>query len=124
MNKYRNVAIIIDGRRFHSKAEGQRYKELKLLQAGTIIRDLECQPTFELQPKFMNNRGVKRRAITYTADFMYDERLVHEDDTFTWVTVVEDVKSAVTAKNQAYIIKRNLFEFKYMDKYSFREEIR
>jgi len=111
--KYRNTRIAVDGVMFDSKAEAQRYQELKLLVAAKKIFNLELQPKFELVPKTK-----KRRAVTYTADFMYKELQV--DDI---CMVVEDVKSPVTAKNQAYIIKRNLFEYRNPD-IEFREIVR
>lgn len=37
MNKYRNKKVIVDEKEFDSKREGNRYKELKLLErAGEI----------------------------------------------------------------------------------------
>jgi len=68
MNKYRNIKTTVDGIRFDSKREAERYSELKLLERAGIITDLKLQPKFELIPKHNGNR-----ALTYIADFSYTE---------------------------------------------------
>lgn len=103
MNKYRNKKTIIDGIKFDSIAEGRRYKELKLLEKGKYITDLELQPKFELQAKFTNAKGEHVRAITYKADFSYIEN---------GKIIVEDVKGVITKE---FAIKKKLFEYKYKD---------
>jgi hypothetical protein len=113
-NKYGNKKVEIDGYKFDSQAEARRYQELKLLEKAGEITNLELQPKFELVPKTL-----KRRAVTYTADFAYwgldDKDPVH-------TCVVEDVKSPATAKDKTYIVKRNLFEYQNPD-IEFREVI-
>ena len=71
--KYRNIKIEVDGIKFDSKAEYTRFKELELFQRVGNISNLERQVKFELQPSFVDNQGVKQRAITYVADFVYKE---------------------------------------------------
>jgi len=112
MNKYRNKRITIDGIKFDSIAEGRRYKELKLLQQGNYITDLKLQPKFELQPKYINNKGEKVRAITYKADFSYLERIESPFETKDVIEclVVEDVKGVITKE---FAIKKKIFEYKY-----------
>jgi len=111
-SKYGNKKTVVDGFAFDSKAEATRYQELKLLQKAGEIFNLELQPKYTLVPKTK-----KRRAVTYTADFRYMEYVppkIHyrDDEDATPVRiVVEDVKSPATAKNKAYIVKRNLFEY-------------
>ena len=100
--KYKSKAVVIDGHRFPSKLEANRYLELKLLQRAGKIQDLELQPTFELQPGFRKN-GVTYRAITYKADFRY---------TMNGKTVIEDTKGY---KTEVYALKKKLFEFRYPD---------
>lgn len=73
MNKYRNVKTIVDGIRFDSKAEAERYIVLKMARNNGDITDLKLQPKFELQPKYINNKGEKIKAIVYKADFCYIE---------------------------------------------------
>ena len=98
--KYRNQKVVIDGITFDSKREAGRYQELKALASRNLIEDLRHQVPFELAPgvKF-SDESRKKPALRYVADFAYklDGRLV-----------VEDVKSAITAKAAAYRIKRHL----------------
>lgn len=71
MNKYRNIKTIVNGIKFDSKAEAERYIVLRTAQNNGEITDLKLQPQFELQPKYINNKGKTVRAITYKADFSY-----------------------------------------------------
>ncbi len=118
--KYRNIKIEVDGIKFDSKAEYKRYTELKLFERVKNISDLELQVKFELQPSFVDNQGVKQRAITYVADFVYKENNK---------IIVEDLKSVATAKDSTYKIKKKmlLWLFKrdedYID-YEFKEIIK
>ena len=107
-NKYGNIKTTVDNYTFASKAEGERYWELKQLQKTKKITDLQLQPKFELQPKFVDAKGNKHQSITYVADFQY-----LEDGQY----VVEDVKGMETA---VYKLKKKLFLFKY-DTFDFRE---
>lgn len=102
MNKYRNIKTVIDGIRFDSKREAERYSELKLMEKANMISGLQLQPVFELQAKFKHN-GKTERAITYIADFQYVQN---------GKTVVEDVKGM---KTDVFNIKRKLFLYKYPD---------
>lgn len=98
--KYRNQRVVIDGITFDSKREAGRYQELRALASRNLIEDLRHQVPFELAPgvKF-SDESRKKPALRYVADFAYklDGRLI-----------VEDVKSAITAKAAAYRIKRHL----------------
>lgn len=104
MNKYRNKKIVIDGIEFHSKKEGNRYKELKLLEKAGLIRELELQPAFLLIPTFKKN-GKTYRKTTYIADFKYFDI---EQDKY----IVEDTKGFRT---ELYKLKKKLFEYQYKD---------
>lgn len=97
--KYRNTKIEVDGIKFDSKAEYKRYTELKLFERVKNISDLQLQVKFELQPSFTDGQGVKQRAITYVADFVYKEG----DN-----VIVEDLKSVITAKDSTYKIKKKM----------------
>lgn len=101
--KYRNKKITIDGITFDSIKESKRYNDLKMLQRANIIKELELQKVFELQPKFINNNGQHIRAITYIADFFYydNEKKMY---------IVEDTKGYRT---EVYKIKKKLFEYVY-----------
>lgn len=93
MNKYHNVIVNYDGHRFMSKAEGKRYLELKALERGGIISNLELQPRY---PIVVN--GLK--ICTYVADFRYVDVAKGE-------TVIEDVKGVLTA---VYRLKKKLLQ--------------
>lgn len=98
--KYNNTKVVIDGIKFDSKREAQRYKELILLEKAGKIADLILQPKFELIPKYtINGRNVRK--MEYIADFQYTEN---------GKTIVEDAKGF---KTKEYLIKKKLFEFKY-----------
>ena len=102
MNKYHNKKIIVDGYKFDSIKEANYYNQLKLLQRAGLIRDLELQRTFILQPSFkLNNKT--RRNITYKADFTY---FSNEDNKIH----VIDIKGF---KTDVYNIKKKMFEYKY-----------
>ena len=102
MNKYRNQETVIDGIKFQSKKEANRYCELKLLEKAKEIEELKLQPKFILQEGFKKD-GVTYRAITYVADFSY----IHKGK-----MIVQDVKGVET---EVFKLKRKLFEYKYPD---------
>ncbi len=101
--KYKNKKTTINGITFDSLKEARRYQELKLLERAGVIKDLELQKEFELQPSYKKN-GRTVRKISYIADFCYYENGKY---------VVEDVKSEVTSKDKTYRLKRKIFEYKY-----------
>lgn len=100
MNKYHNTKIIIDGIKFDSKKEGNRYKELKLLEKLGIIDNLRLQVPFELQPSFKyKNKTI--RAITYVADFVYFDNEKNK-------MIIEDTKGM---KTEVYKLKRKMMMY-------------
>ena len=101
--KYFNKKTVVDGIEFDSKKESIRYKELKLLERSGLIKNLQLQVKFELQPSFKKN-GKTYRAITYIADFVYTEKKGQK--------VIEDSKGYET---EVFKIKRKMFEYKYPD---------
>lgn len=98
-NKYRNKNTIIDGISFASIKEANRYAELKILLKAGEIRNLKLQHEFLLQGAFTDTNGERTRSIKYIADFTY-----WQDNTF----VIEDVKSAITAKDKTYRMKKKM----------------
>lgn len=90
--KYRNKKVVIDGRKFDSKAEGARYVALKRQQEAGLIFNLQCQVPFVLEIG-----GVL--ICKYIADFVYLNEHASR--------VVEDVKGVRT---DAYIIKSKLMK--------------
>ena len=101
MDKYQNKKTEIRGIKFDSRREAARYVELLAMQRAGEIYGLDCQPVFELIPAKTAPSGRKERGVTYRADFAYYRASDGQ-------RVVEDVKSPVTAKLPAYIIKRKL----------------
>lgn len=75
---------------FHSRREGVRWSELKLLERAGEIRQLRCQVPFHLS---VNGQLVCK----YVADFVY----IDEDGQ----EVVEDVKGVAT---EVYRLKKKL----------------
>ena len=101
-SKYHSKKIIIDGIKFDSIREGKRYEELKILEKAGLIKDIELQKEFILQPSFKKN-GKTYRSIKYIADFYYYDNHLKK-------YVVEDTKGYRT---EVYKLKKKLFEFKY-----------
>ena len=100
MNKFNAQQITIDGIKFHSKKEGNRYEELKLLQRAGAITDLQRQVKFEIVPKCRQLDGSMSMAKYYIADFTYKER---------GMFIVEDVKGYKKgAAGELYELKRAL----------------
>lgn len=120
-NKLGNRSVTIDGIKFQSIREGNRYCELKLLQRAGKISNLELQKRYKLIPahyevvetgelyKVGPKKGQPKtkkvcveQAVDYIADFVYEEN---------GKTVVEDSKgfrdpsSATYAK---FVLKRKL----------------
>lgn len=94
--KYYNTPVDYDGHHFDSKAECDRYIELKLMQDMGVISGLELQKTFVLQPKGRYPSGKAYSAITYIADFVY---FIGDE------AVVEDVKGFRTRE---YMMKKKM----------------
>ena len=101
-SKYHNKKETIDGITFDSKKEAKRYQQLKLLEQAGLIKNLELQKEFPLQPSFKKN-GKTYRKISYIADFFYYDNKLKQ-------FVVEDTKGFRT---DVYKIKKKMFEYKY-----------
>lgn len=102
MSKYKNKITYIDGIKFDSKKEANRYNELKLLEKAGEIKELTLQPSFELIPTVRKNGRTYCRT-QYIADFMYLD--VKEDK-----YIVEDVKGF---KTDVFKLKEKLFNYIY-----------
>lgn len=77
----------IDGIKFRSKREANRYAELKLMERAGLIQNIVLQPSWELGicPSPKTGKPSRRR---YTADFQYE--------TADGQTVIEEVKGLWT----------------------------
>ena len=93
--KYCNKKVVIDYLKFDSVKEGNRYKELKLLEEQKLVFILGMQVPFILPGD-----------IKYLADFVYIDYTSQR-------IVVEDVKSVATRKNRTYINKKKQMKALY-----------
>lgn len=105
--KYHNKKTFIDGIKFDSKLEAERYAQLKILERAGVIRDLELQPEYELIPSFKKDGKTWRKSV-YKADFRY---ILAEDDSY----IIEDVKGSTSVITDVFRLKQKLFEYKYPD---------
>ncbi len=113
--RYGNVKKpVIDGHRFDSKYESERYLELKLLEKAGKIRDLELQPSFDIciggvQILMRSKRYPNGRKLRYVADFRYSivvAFLAYEKP----LGVIEDCKMQSGHSQPEYKIKRALMQ--------------
>ncbi len=85
-SKYGAKPVVVDGIRFHSTKEANRYLDLRLLVKAGQARDLQLQPSYELQ---VNGVVIGH----YRADFRYEWLDVHQSwGECVWLLQVEDVK--------------------------------
>lgn len=97
-SKYHNEKTVVNGIRFDSRKEANRYIVLKSELASGAISDLKLQPQFTIQESYKTAEGKRVQAIRYVADFSY---------TRDGVFIVEDVKSEAT-KTRVYGLKKKL----------------
>ena len=83
--KYGNKKTVVDGIKFDSKWESQRYLYLKSLEKAGRLKNLKLQPKFIIS---INGQKI----CTYIADFKYDK----EDKDGVWEHVIEDAKGVET----------------------------
>jgi len=102
MTKYRAVRTEIDGITFASKAEAERYCQLRELAKAGEIDQLELQPKYEVS---VNGHKI----CNYIADFRYFSKAKGPQDQAGHV-VVEDVKGKPTP---VYRLKKKLVEALY-----------
>lgn len=74
---------------------------MQTLQRTGVIKNLDRQVSFELIPALKENGKVIQRAITYKADFVYEQN---------GKVIVEDAKGFRT---EVYKIKKKLMRWKY-----------
>ena len=118
--KYNATKCVVDGITFDSKHEANRYCELKLLEKGKVISNLELQKKFVLIPaqyaieerygkngkRLKDGKILLEREVAYFADFCYTLNETGE-------TIVEDAKSQITREDKTYILKRKMLRFFY-----------
>jgi len=98
MNKYHNKKTVLDGIKFDSKKEANRYAELKLMARAGEIWGLILQPRYTIVEGF-EYKGKKIRKSEYVPDFAY-----YQGNEY----IIEDVKSECTRKEPTYRLKKKL----------------
>jgi hypothetical protein len=83
--KYGNKKVTVQGIKFDSKWESERYLYIKSLERAGRVRNLELQVRFALE---VNGQKI----CTYIADFRYEKENANGD----WETIVEDAKGVET----------------------------
>ena len=73
MNKLKNIKTTVDGIVFDSKAEAQRWQQLKILEKVGQIGNLRRQVKYVLIPTQKVNGKVIERECSYYADFVISE---------------------------------------------------
>jgi hypothetical protein len=102
MNKFGAIQTEVDGIKFASRHEANRYIELKYMERAGLIKDLQLQKVFTLVGAQTDEKGkVIERPVKYIADFVYMEN---------GQRVVEDAKGMRTKE---YVIKRKLMLMQY-----------
>ena len=106
MNKFHAKKCSVDGKKFDSIAEMERYLILKDKQKRGLIYGLECQKRFVIV-KAQTHDGKRVQEVVYIADFAYY-------DSYTKKLVVEDVKgSKKGAAYQLFTVKKKLLLQEY-----------
>ena len=94
---------------FDSDLECNRYIYLKELENACKIKKLGVHYLLKVQDEFINANGDFVPAITYNADFIYQ-------DCETGKRVVEDVKGASLFEDTRFLIEKQLFDHNFKDK--------
>lgn len=108
-SKYGSKRVVVDGQKFDSQKEADRWQELKWMERAGMIRDLKRQVHFQLtppvtEPDTYGPRGGRKKGkvilekAEYVADFTYTD-----NDTDEYI--VEDVKGFKTPE---YILKKKM----------------
>lgn len=100
--KYKNKKVVLDGHRFDSKREAERYVELKALEDQGKIINLTLQPKYWLKCgdkdiKIRSGRYPNGRRASYTADFSFtdDQGVEHVEDVKGIDTNVSRLRRAI-----------------------------
>ena len=93
--KYRNTPVFVENLRFDSKAEAERWVELRMLERSGQISALKRQ--VPLQISAVSSTGKEVPICVYRADFIYYDRDGSE--------TIEDVKGVRT---DTYLLKKKM----------------
>ena len=102
-SKYHARPCVVDGIRFASVKESQRYSELKLLEKAGQIRCLVLQPAYSLAIRPLASNGLPISCGEYRGDFQYE-------DVATGMKVIEDCKGI---RLPLYKLKKKIVEALY-----------
>ena len=83
--KYGNKKVTVQGIKFDSKWESERYLYIKSLERAGRVRNLELQVRFNL---LVNDQKI----CAYIADFRYEKENANGD----WETIIADAKGVET----------------------------
>lgn len=111
-SKYKNKKTEIDGYKFASKKEAEKYLELKMLKTSGYVVDFKVHPRYLIIEGFEKD-GNKYRNIYYEADFEVD----YADGTNEVIDIKPYVKK--TGKyftTPVFKIKSRLFDIRYPNK--------
>lgn len=98
-SKYYNHKVTVNGEKFDSQREHQRYVILKLMERAGKIKNLRRQVKFVLIPTQRDDSGkLLEKECSYIADFCYYDFALGQE-------VVEDAKGM---KTDVYKIKKKL----------------
>lgn len=99
---------------FDSKKEADYYLELLARERAGEVFKIERQVRIQIQEPFTDCTGVKHRAITYTADFVYYERINFTTMNDGYI-LSEDIKVHVVdvkgLKTDVYKLKKKLLAY-------------
>lgn len=110
-NKFNAEKVTFRGMTFDSRKEFKRFLYLQFQEKKGVISQLRRQVKFQIIPPLYTTRTIVHaktteircslidRASYYTCDFLYREN---------GKIIIEDVKSAETAKLKDYILRRKL----------------
>lgn len=88
MNKFGARKVSVNGTKFDSKKEANRFRELQLLERAGVISGLKRQVRYLLIPSQYDEKGeygeqgaCLEKSVNYYADFVYfkDGKLIVED---------------------------------------------
>ena len=114
MTKYNAKKVTIDGITFASQLEGERFKQLKLLEKADEITGLILQPEFQILHGFVDaETGEKIKSRFYVGDFQYIDNITNK-------IIVEDTKGMETPE---FRLKWSLVKSLY-PQYEFRKVTR
>ena len=99
---------------FDSKKEADYYCELLARERAGEVFKIERQVKIQIQEGFTDITGVKHRPITYTADFVYYERINFTTNN-DGVILSEDIKVHIVdvkgLKTDVYKLKKKLLAY-------------